>query len=75
MVADNGALKTKMSKRTIPTISQGTNPQDPDLDCLGPNWSEMTSRQQHLYAFSRGLTQAEMDKLWDEHEGDADAAA
>ena len=61
-----------MTERNIPETPQEGNPQDPNLDCLGPNWSEMTFREQFLYGFSNGLTQRELDKLWDAHKGDGE---
>ena len=64
--------QNEMAKRIITTISQG---EDPDLSCLGPNWSEMSFRQKHLYGVSGGLSQSELDMLWGAVSEETDDAA
>ena len=34
------------------------------LECLGPDWSEMSDRERRLYAVPGGMTEAEHDRLW-----------
>ena len=52
------------------------NPQVPeDLSCLGPNWSDMTPRQKRLYGVSGGLSEAELDVLWNDVDEEANNAA
>lgn len=61
-----------MTKRSVTKIPQGENPRD---DFPGPRWSQMNRRQRALYEVSGGLSESELDELWNEKSEAVDDAA